>query len=85
MPQTGGGETLSRLGASKESACRLDGPTDGLVECGTCLTIYSFRKLDWDDQQEAPRVFLLQGSYGADAACVFTNDIEAALVGPAPI
>ena len=35
-----------------------DGPTEGLVECGTCGTTYSFHKLDWDDQQDL-RVFSL--------------------------
>jgi len=35
-----------------------DGPTDGLVECATCSTIYSFRKLDWDNQQDT-RIFSL--------------------------
>ncbi|MBI2374006.1 MAG: hypothetical protein HYV07_08410 [Deltaproteobacteria bacterium] len=35
-----------------------DGPIDGLVECATCSTIYSFRKLDWDNQQDT-RIFSL--------------------------
>lgn len=35
-----------------------DGPTEGLIECGTCKTTYSFNKLDWDDQQDV-RVFAL--------------------------
>jgi len=35
-----------------------DGPTEGLVECGTCGTTYSFHKLDWDDQQDL-RIFSL--------------------------
>ena len=35
-----------------------DGPTDGLVECGACRSIYVFEKLDWDDQQDI-RVFSL--------------------------
>jgi hypothetical protein len=35
-----------------------DGPTDGLVECATCSTLYQFQKLDWDDQQDM-RIFAL--------------------------
>jgi hypothetical protein len=35
-----------------------DGPTEGLVECGSCGTTYSFQKLDWDDQQDI-RIFSL--------------------------
>jgi hypothetical protein len=35
-----------------------DGPTAGLVQCGTCRTSYAFAKLDWDDQQDM-RVFSL--------------------------
>jgi hypothetical protein len=35
-----------------------DGPTGGLIECDSCKTVYSFGKLDWDDQQDM-RVFSL--------------------------
>lgn len=35
-----------------------DGPTEGLLECGTCATIYSFKMLDWDHSQDL-RVFAL--------------------------
>ena len=35
-----------------------DGPTDGLVECGTCGLVYAFRMLDWDDNQDQ-RIFSL--------------------------
>src|SRR4051794_30325307 len=40
-----------------------DGPTEGLVECGTCKTTYSFHKLDWDDQQDV-RIFSLSPIVG---------------------
>lgn len=35
-----------------------DGPTDGLVECGTCGRLYAFEKIDWDDGQNL-RIFSL--------------------------
>jgi hypothetical protein len=35
-----------------------DGPTDGLVECGSCGTLYEFCKLDWDEGQDM-RIFSL--------------------------
>lgn len=41
-----------------------DGPTAGVVECDACKTVYSFHKLDWDDQQDV-RVFSLSPIVGA--------------------
>jgi len=43
-----------------------DGPTDGLVECGACRTLYVFHKLDWDDGQDL-RVFSLAPTRGSFA------------------
>ena len=40
-----------------------DGATDGLVECGTCATVYVFHKLDWDEKQDM-RVFALSPVFG---------------------
>jgi hypothetical protein len=33
-----------------------DGPTEGIVECGTCRRIFAFRMLAWDGEQNV-RVF----------------------------
>lgn len=46
-----------------------DGPTDGIVECGECQTLYAFHKIDWDEGQDL-RVFSLAPTYGS------FNDIE---------
>ena len=35
-----------------------DGPTEGIIECGACSRVYSFRKLDWDQGQDV-RIFAL--------------------------
>jgi hypothetical protein len=35
-----------------------DGPTAGILQCGTCGAVYRFDMLDWDDNQEV-RVFRL--------------------------
>ena len=29
-----------------------DGPTEGFTQCAVCQTSYSFRILDWDDEQD---------------------------------
>jgi|GEM_PF-3559395 len=52
-----------------------DGPTDGLIECRVCSTIYSFRKLDWDEMQNV-RIFSLSPVAGH-----FIADIEEHLGG----
>lgn len=71
-----------------------DGPTDGLVECGACKTLYVFHKLDWDDGQNV-RIFSLaptRGSFAelertastslASSTWILTGDER---VGPAPV
>ena len=35
-----------------------DGPTSGVLQCGTCSTVYKFDMLDWDDAHEV-RIFRL--------------------------
>lgn len=55
-----------------------DGPTEGLIECGTCGTVFSFRKLDWDDQQDI-RVFSL-----SPVANVDLDDLADAPAGSTP-
>jgi len=35
-----------------------DGPTSGILQCGTCSAVYKFDMLDWDDIHEV-RVFRL--------------------------
>ena len=43
-----------------------DGPTDGLVECGACGTMYAFHKIDWDYGQNL-RIFALAPTHGSFA------------------
>ena len=40
-----------------------DGPTQGLIECGACRTVYAFEMLDCDDGQDV-RVFSLASVAG---------------------
>jgi hypothetical protein len=52
-----------------------DGPTDGVVECRACSTLYSFRTLDWDSQQDM-RIFALApipGRSMSDFTCTGTE------------
>ena len=50
-----------------------DGPTEGLIECGTCRTTYSFHKLDWDDQQDV-RVFSISPIMGRGLEELIQNE-----------
>lgn len=51
-----------------------DGPTQGVVECGSCGTLYAFHKIDWDDGQDV-RIFSLAATHGSFA------ELEISVVG----